>query len=559
MFENMQGALNELFTWSSALGLLIGVVGGMIIGALPGLSATMGIALLIPVTYGMRPSAAILMLAAIYTSAVYGGSISAILIHTPGTPSSAATCLDGYPMAQKGESLHAIGISTTSSVIGGVISAIALLLIAPPLARLSLKFGSTEYFLIAVFGLTLIASLAADNMVKGLLAGFFGPTVGLIGLAADGSSRYTFGITGLLGGINLIPAMIGLFSISQVMIQADERGKAPEKKEVAKIAGRFLPTGREFVRLIPLILECSVVGVFIGILPGAGGDIASWVGLNLAKNQSKHPELFGTGIVEGVAAPESANNAVTGGALIPLLTLGIPGDGVTALLLGAFMLHGITPGPTMFTKQGVMAYTIIIGCLIANIFLFPIGKALTRAVAKVIQVRYTYLACAIIMFCFAGAFAASGHVKELILTAGILILSYVLTILDIDNTPLLLGMILEPIMEKYFVSASMAYDRDYTIFVRRPISLIILIITVVMVISMMRVNRRVNALNAQQEAAMAAAHEEAGSMEDEARAVDTVKTDTEASFEDAVADAVFEQEHVKADPEVKVNLDKKDD
>ena len=167
--------------------------------------------------------------------------------------------------------------------------------------------------------------------------------------------------------------------------------------------------------------------------------------------------------------------------MIPLLTLGIPGDGVTALLLGAFMLHGITPGPTMFTKQGVMAYTIIIGCLVANIFLYPIGKALTRAVAKVIQVRYTYLACAIIMFCFAGAFAASGHVKELILTAAILILSYVLTILDIDNTPLLLGMILEPIMEKYFVSASMAYDRDYSIFIRRPISLVILIITVVMV------------------------------------------------------------------------------
>ena len=205
-----------------------------------------------------------------------------------------------------------------------------------------------------------------------------------------------------------------------------------------------------------------------------------------------------------------------------------------------------------------MAYTIIIGCLIANVFLFPIGKALTRAVAKVIQVRYTYLACAIIMFCFAGAFAASGHVKELILTAGILILSYILTILDIDNTPLLLGMILEPIMEKYFVSASMAYDRDYSIFVRRPISLVILIITVVMVISMMRVNRRVNALNAQQEAAMAAEHADMGSVEDAVSAVKTVAEDTEGTFTSELADAVFEREHVKADPEVKANMESKD-
>lgn len=241
-------------------------------------------------------------------------------------------------------------------------------------------------------------------------------------------------------------------------------------------------------------------------MPGVGGGVAQFLCYNEARRTSKHPEEFGKGSLEGIAAAESSNNAVVGSAMIPLLTLGIPGDGVTALLLGAFVLHGINPGPTMFTKQGVMAYTIILGCLVANVFLAPIGAIMTRAVAKIVQVKYTYLAPVIIMFCFAGSFAATGNTKELVLTAAILIFSYFLTILDISNTPLMLGMILESIMEKNFVSAAMSYDRDYTIFFRRPISLVILIITVVLLISMMNVNKKIEALNAAQEAEMAAEH-----------------------------------------------------
>ncbi|MCC8075781.1 MAG: tripartite tricarboxylate transporter permease, partial [Clostridiales bacterium] len=241
--------------------------------------------------------------------------------------------------------------------------------------------------------------------------------------------------------------------------------------------------------------------------PGVGGGVAQFLCYNEARRTSKHPEEFGKGCLEGIAAAESSNNAVVGSAMIPLLTLGIPGDGVTALLLGAFVLHGITPGPTLFTKQGVMAYTIIIGLLVANIFLAPFGLALTRAVAKIVQVRYTYLAPAIIMFCFAGAFAATNNTKELVLTAAILVFSYILTLLDIDNTPLMLGMILESIMEKNFVTASMSYDRDYTIFFRRPISLVILILTVVLLVSMMRLNKRIEKANAEQEAEMAANHQ----------------------------------------------------
>jgi putative tricarboxylic transport membrane protein len=450
MFEGIELAFARLFTWDAALGLFIGVVGGMIIGALPGLSATMGIALLIPITYGMDPTAAILMLAAIYTSAVYGGSISAILIHTPGTPSSAATCLDGYPMTQKGESLHAIGLSTTASVIGGVISSIALLLIAPPLARLSLKFGSAEYFLIAIFGLTLIASLAGDSMIKGLLAGAFGLVCGLVGFSPDGYARFTFGYIPILGGIQLIPAMIGLFSISQVMIQAEERGKTSSNEKVeAKIAGRFLPPAKEFVGLIPLILECSVVGVFIGILPGAGGDIASWVGLNLAKNQSKHPEQFGTGIPAGVAAPEAANNAVTGGALIPLLTLGIPGSSTAAVLLGGLTIHGLQPGFELFTKHADITYAVIIGFLCANILMGLVGWAVGKYLTKVSKVPIPLLIPCIAMLSILGSYAASRNIADVYIAVIFGLIGFFMRKYGVPVAPIVLAMILGPMADSH--------------------------------------------------------------------------------------------------------------
>lgn len=460
MFADLSGALSELLTLDAALGLFIGVVGGMIIGALPGLSATMGIALLIPVTYGMRPSAAILMLAAIYTSAVYGGSISAILIHTPGTPSSAATCLDGYPMTQKGQAIHAIGISTTSSVIGGVISAFALLLIAPPLARLSLQFGNMEYFLISLFGLTLIASLASDNMLKGLIAGAFGLVCGLVGISPDGQFRYNFGIWGLMGGISLIPAMIGLFSVSQVMIQADERGKKKEKAEVAEFKGRFLPTGKEFVKLLPLILECSVVGVLVGILPGAGGDIASWVGLNIAKSQSKHKELFGTGIVEGVAAPEAANNAVTGGALIPLLTLGIPGSSTAAVLMGGLTIHGLAPGFELFDKYANITYCVILGFLVANVLMGLVGWAVGRYLTKVSLVPIPLLLPCIAVLSLLGSYASSRNFTDVWIAVIFGMIGFLFRKYGIPTAPVVLALILGPMGDKYLYLGSIKASAD---------------------------------------------------------------------------------------------------
>ncbi len=550
-FSMIMQAAAQTFTLYNIGLILGGLLIGMVIGCIPGLSVTLGIILMLPLTYSMSDAAsAIILMLAVYVGGMYGGSISAVTLNTPGTNSAIATTFDGYPLARKGKVKKALDVSLFASTFGGLFSALLLLLCAQLITKAVSKFTSVEYFALGIMGISLIAGVSGESLPKALISGMLGLMMACIGMdAVTGVSRYSFGSSILRYGIDILPAMIALIALTQVVDKLREFKISGGKiKDANKIDNDGM-TGQETKHILPACLRSSFIASILGAMPGVGGGVAQFMCYNEVRRSSKHPEEFGKGSLEGIAAAESSNNAVVGSAMIPLLTLGIPGDGVTALLLGAFMLHGITPGPTMFTKQGVMAYTIILGCLVANIFLFPIGKALTRAVAKVIQVRYTYLACAIIMFCFAGSFAASGHYKELILTAAILVFSYILTILDIDNTPLLLGMILEPIMEKYFVSASMSYDRDYTIFVRRPISLVILLITVVMVFSMMRVNRRVNKLNAEQEAAMAAEHAEMGSAKDAFMATESAEAATEESYGSAYAGAVFESEHVKNNPE----------
>ena len=503
-------AIVQTFTLYNIFLIFIGLLIGMVIGCIPGLSVTLGIILMLPLTYTMdSPASAIILMLAVYVGGMYGGSISAITLNTPGTNSAIATTFDGYPLARKGKVKKALDVSLFASTFGGIFSALLLLLCAQVITKLVANFTTVEYFSLGVMGISLIAGVSGDNLAKGIISGMLGLFMCCIGIdTVTGVSRFSFGISYLKYGIDMLPAMIALIALTQVIDKLREFKITGGKiKDATKIDNDGL-TGKEAAKLLPACFRSSIIASFLGAMPGVGGGVAQFVCYNSVRRSSKHPEEFGKGALEGIAAAESSNNAVVGSAMIPLLTLGIPGDGVTALLLGAFILHGITPGPTMFTKQGVMAYTIIVGCLVANLLLWPIGRVLTRAVAKIVQVRYTYLAPCIIMFCFAGAFAATGNYKELIITAGVLVFSYILTILDISNTPLLLGMILEKIMEKNFVSAAMSYDRDYTIFFRRPISLIILIITVVLVISMIRINKRVEKLNAEQEAKMAAEHAE---------------------------------------------------
>ena len=505
-------ACGLVFTVTNMSMILIGLIIGMIIGCIPGLSVTLGIILMLPMTYGFESAdTAIILLLSVYAGGMYGGSISAVTLNTPGTNSAIATTFDGYPLAKQGYVKKALDVSLFSSVFGGLFSAILLLCCASIITKLTQSFTSVEYFSMGVLGISLIAGVSGKSLPKALISGAVGLLMACIGFdTITGVTRYGFGLTILKYGIDMMPAIIAMIALVQVLQKMCEFKMLGGRLDDASEIDDQGMTKQEMISILPACLYSSVIASILGAMPGVGGGVAQFLCYNECRRISKRPQDFGKGSLEGVAAAEASNNAVVGSAMIPMLTMGIPGDGVTALLMAAFILHGIQPGPTMFTKQGVMAYSIILGCLIGNILLWPIGRVLTRAVAKIIQVRYTYLAPAIIMFCFAGSFAATGNVKEMILCSLILIFAYILVILDVDNTPLMLGMILMKIMEANFVTSMMAYDMDFLVFVKRPISLVILVITVVMVVSMMKVNKKIDELNAIQEAEMAEEHKKMG-------------------------------------------------
>lgn len=483
--------VQQLFTVECLIALVVGTAGGLIIGALPGLSATMGMSLLIPITYGMDTAPAMIMIASVYVSAVYGGSFSAILIHTPGTPASAATALDGYELTKQGKGLKAVGVSSISSVIGGVISAIALLFMAPQLVKISLMFSAPEYFLIALFGLTIVGSLSGENMLKGLIAAALGLLLGMVGMNIFPYARYSFGNLNLASGIQLVPAMIGLFSISQVLIQAeklnDARKHAKEAdselerqiENVQRMTGSFFPSKEEMKTLLPTILRASVLGIFVGILPGAGGDIGSWVGYNDAKARSKHKELFGKGSLEGVAGSEAGNNAVCGGALIPALTLGIPGSGAAAVLLGALTVQGFAPGHDLFNKYGDITYAILIGFLLANILMGVFGFLIAKRAVKLATMPMGILLPVIMILSVIGSFAIRNNVFDIFVMLFFGILGYLMRKINMPAAPTVLALILGPMAERNLInSLQMAKDSVWSYYASRPLCWLFMILIV---------------------------------------------------------------------------------
>ncbi|MCR5290480.1 MAG: tripartite tricarboxylate transporter permease [Treponema sp.] len=516
-FSYIMQAFVAVFTPTNLAFIFGGMVVGMVVGCIPGLSVTLGIILFLPLTYTIKDaSTAIIALLAVYVGGMYGGSISAITLNTPGTNSAIATTFDGYPLAKKGRTLLALDTSLFASTFGGIFGSALLLICASFIAKLVGKFASVEYFSMAILGISLLAGVSGESLAKGIISGLLGIFMACIGVdAVTGVARFTFGIRALQFGIDMLPAMIGLVALTQVVEKLGEfKLSGGEMFHAHKIDRKGI-TKHEVISILPACLRSTVIASFIGAMPGVGGGVAQFLCYNEVKRGSKHPEQFGKGTLEGIAAAESSNNAVVGSAMIPLLTMGIPGDGVTALLLGAFILHGLQPGPTMFTKQALSAYTIIVGCLVANLFLFPLGKLLTRAVAKVVQVRYTYLAPVIMLFCFAGAFAGTGNSKEIVFCALMLVLSYIMKLFDMSPIPMLLGLILADIMESNFVTSMMSYDMDFFIFFKRPISAVILLLTVLLVVSMIRINKKVARLNEAQAEEMKETHE---SLDEAARA-----------------------------------------
>lgn len=480
---------SNFFSLESLIALVVGVVGGMVIGALPGLNATMAISLLIPITYTMSPYAAFTMMMAVYTSAFYGGSLTAILIHTPGTPSSAATAGDGYALTQQGRGLEAMGMSTVASMIGGTLSGVALLTLAPLLGKVTLLFSSPEYFLIVILGLSIIGGLGGGSAVKGYLMGVFGLLLGTIGTdIITGQLRFTFGYMGLYSGIPTVPALIGLFSISQAMTLCEQHlaFKRGEHRTVdeSTLHGKFLPTPKEMVHHLPNFIRSGIIGVIVGILPGAGGDIGAWFAYSQAKKASKTPEQFGKGSVEAICASETANNAVTGGSIIPLITLGIPGSTVAAVLLGALIMHGLTPGQSMFTKNVTTTYTIIIGFIAANILMGLIGMVICRQVIKITKVSDAVLIPVIVVLSTIGSYAINNRISDVYMMLAFGLVGYLCKKVSLPTAPIILGMLLESTGESGFKNAILMAKNTPVLlyYLKRPASLVLLVLIVLTVV-----------------------------------------------------------------------------
>ena len=432
-----------LFQWQNLLIIPIGLLLGIVVGAIPGLTSDLGIILCIPLTYGMEPTTAILMLLAIYCGGTYGGSITAILINTPGTSANAATLFDGYPMTEKGHAFKALKMALYASTIGGLISAVVLLVAAPQIAKITLLFGPAEYFALSIFGLSVIAGVSNKNILKGLIGACIGIFVSTIGMdKISGTVRFTFGSIKLTAGIDLIIALIGLFAISEIMMKSQYD---PEKD--MKVAGKFskdVITKEEYKRCRKPIGIGSIIGCIIGATPGTGGGLAAFIAYNQVKQASKHPETFGNGEIEGVAASESANNGACGATMIPMLTLGVPGDGATAILMGAFMVHGMVPGPTLFKESGNILYAIMFGLIIVNIFMYLIGNALIPFYANITKLPYELLASIVLSMCIAGAFSTNNRVYDVMIILVFGILAYFLRRMDFQLVPILLGIVLGP-------------------------------------------------------------------------------------------------------------------
>jgi len=475
MFDQLLLGVNTILQPWNFLAVLTGVVSGMIIGAVPGLTSTMGVALLIPFTYTMDPVPAICMLTALYCGGTYGGSISAILVRAPGTPAAAATTFDGYPLAQKGMAGKALGMACISSSLGGLFSVIVLILLAPVLARIAIKFGPPEYFALAVFGLSMISSLGAKSALKNLIGGTVGVFLACVGMDEfSGFTRYDFGITQLMDGISFIPVMIGLFAAAEVFRQAEI---GIRKITLDKKITGLLPTWEEIKEVKGTLLRSSLIGTFIGILPAEGGTVASFIGYNEAKRFSKHPEKFGTGILDGIAGPETANNAATGGAMVPTLALGIPGSGTTAVILGALLIQGLRPGPLLFVQNTKVVYSVFAGMFAANLIFLVLGLVGAKVFSQIVRVPNYILNPIIFVLCIVGSYALHNNMADvwIMLISGII--GYKMREHGFAAAPIVLGLVLGELIEISLRRSLIVFGNNFFVFFTRPYSALFIFLT----------------------------------------------------------------------------------
>ena len=482
--------------------IFIGVVIGIIFGSIPGLSSTMALILFLPMSFGMEPMNGISLLIGLYLGGMLGGLISAILLKIPGTPSSIATVFDGGPMADKGEAGKAIGVGILTSFVGGMLSILALMFISPSLAKVTLAFTSAEYFAIALFALTIISSLSGNSLVNGILAGLFGISLSLVGIAPiDGAIRFTFGQSKLYGGFEQTVILIGIYAVTDIFRTGFDRKNIMgiANKKSYKMEGLYGMRLRDYFAQWVNIIRSALVGLGIGILPGIGGSTASLLAYTAAKDSSKYPEKFGTGIVDGIIASETSNNAVIGGSLIPLITMGIPGNVATAVLLGGLTIHGISPGPLVFMKSGQYIYGIFLALIVANIFMLIAERAGLRVFIKLLDIPKYYLLPVVLVCCVIGAYCSNFSVFDVYSVFIFGLIGLLFQYLKVPATPMIIGFILGDMTETNFRQALMQTGGSWSIFVTRPISLIFLIVAALSVAMTVRKQLRLRKAGAVQE------------------------------------------------------------
>jgi putative tricarboxylic transport membrane protein len=459
----------------------IGVFVGTLVGVLPGIGPTGAMAILLPLTFGLKPTTAIIMLAGIYYGAMYGGSTTSILVNIPGEPSSVVTCLDGYQMAKKGRAGPALGISAFGSFIGGSFSLVVLIFLVFPLAQAALKFGPPEYFSLICMSMTLLSYLAKGSVIKAIVMVIFGLMLSTVGLdLVSGIPRFHFGAPSLLDGIGFVPLAMGLFGISEVITNIE----GPLERMILKTKIRnILPNLEDWKRSIGPIMRGSVIGLFLGVLPGGGGVISSFVSYAAEKRISKHPKEFGQGAIEGVAGPETANNAGAGGAFVPLLALGIPPNVVMAFLLGALIIHGVAPGPTLIVQHPQIFWGVIASMYLGNIMLLLLNLPLIGLWVKLLKIPYRILMPLILLFCVIGAYSINNSIADVIIMIIFGIVGYILRKFDYEEAPLVMAFILGPIFETAFRQSLIMSDGKFSIFLKRPISAVALAISALLLIS----------------------------------------------------------------------------
>lgn len=479
MAEFFLPAVMSLMNPAVLFSITVGTVVGIIVGAMPGLTATMAVALLIPVTFGMDPLVGLALMGGVYSGGMYGGAISSILLSTPGTPAAAATAFDGYPLTRQGKGGVALTVATWASFWGGILSTIALLLMAPALAKFSLRFGPPEYFVLSIMGLSSIVTLTKGSMVKGLMSGFLGLVLATVGMdPLSGFMRFTFGSMDLFDGVPFMPALIGLFSVSQILDLTAESHIVEDLSEtISSIRRSKLPKG-----LAPTIARGGVIGTIVGMLPGAGATIAAFISYNFAKQSAKDPDSFGKGNPKGVAASESANNGCVGGSLIPLLTLGIPGNSVAAALMGGLMIQGLIPGPELFSKYGALTYGFILSLFLANVIFLVLGIYLAPYFARVTSTPNALLIPGIAILSVIGSYAMNNNLFDVWLMIGFGVAGYFLEKGGFSTGALVLGLILGPIAELGFGQSLLMSAGSPLIFFERPLCILLWVITLLLMI-----------------------------------------------------------------------------